>query len=789
MSTNIVKIKIKNKGELNIKEESLKRISVDSIRRMPVHNTTPTDDSLLSKKIPKNVKIKIKNKRELNIKGETNLKIISADSIRRMPVQYTESVRERECKYASTLPYEEFFKCFPRELKSSEHGNPSTLKNPEYFKLVQNYLQLMIENNYELEIKYHPSEKNLDGRIFSKSPVSLQRIHNSLRVFLSEGLYRDYDMKNAHPTIFMKICEDEGLPIVHQKNYVENRAKVLKENDTDKRTLLVKLNSDNARGHGTWNPDLKGLINEWNTNKKFIYKKYKDKFLQENLNNPISSVVNKLMCIKENEILQRAMPNSKYLVPMFDGFMTDETVDLNNLPSDICQWDEKPIKSDIKVPDDFQFVPKKNTGKTYEELKEEFEKNHAKIINKSKFICFSDTEYDFKSRTDLITSYEHLQHEKWVEHKSGGYIKRCSFILDWLQDPEMKVFKDIKCCPVAEKCPPDMFNTWIPFAFMFLKPSLPNDKHIETFKKHVLILCDNDLEQQKIILQWIAHMIQYPDEKSFCPVFISEEGCGKGTLLKILARLFGQKKMLETANAIEDVFGQFNDPMIDAFLVNINECEKQDMNKVDSRMKGLVTDGFGLWVNGKGIKRFNQESYHRFIIFTNQEDPIKVKEKGRRYHVLRSSDELCGDNEYFTEMNRLIKCDEFIYSISLYLLNLPDVPEVFNVKEFPISEHQKVLQKANRDYIEMFIEDLAGKNRNLKELLFTSVEFYEKWQEFLSENNIECNYTKPTFEKKISLNKKLAPTISVKPTKRCNLKKIDIPALITMFNIGCLIPE
>ena len=195
------------------------------------------------------------------------------------------------------------------------------------------------------------------GRFFAKNPMALQRIHGELRVFLTRGLYHDYDMKNAHPTILCQLSEEVGLPTAHQHNYVRNRAKLLEESGATKKEMLIKLNTDNSRLPATKSKALKEVVGEWNLCKKALYNMNKDKFESTNDKNPISSIINKMMCVKENEILQSAMPEDKNLVLMFDGFMTRNEMDFNELPNEIVSWDEKPIASSVKIPADFEAKP------------------------------------------------------------------------------------------------------------------------------------------------------------------------------------------------------------------------------------------------------------------------------------------------------------------------------------------------------------------------------------------------------------------------------------------------
>ena len=75
------------------------------------------------------------------------------------------------------------------------------------------------------------------------------------------------------------------------------------------------------------------------------------------------------------------------------------------------------------------------------------------------------------------------------------------------------------------------------------------------FLNHVYILSGNDAKVQDILLQWVAHMFQYPEYKSFVPVLISEEGAGKGTFFAWMRALMGTHKVFETGEPLKYVFG------------------------------------------------------------------------------------------------------------------------------------------------------------------------------------------------------------------------------------------
>ncbi len=717
-----------------------------------------------------------------------------------MPVQtYTEIINAREAEFVSTLSYDEFFNYFPRDVKDDENGanfnengaNFKVTTNSEYFKMVNGYLKMMIKLNFEKEFNYKASDKNSNGRIYSKCPISLQRIHNPLRAFLTKGTFRDYDMKNAHPTIFLKMCEAEGLPVMYQMNYVENRAKVLKNNGTDKKTILIKLNTDNARANGSWNQELKGLIKEWNTAKKYFYKQNKDKYEKTNTKNKKSSIINKMMCEKENEILQRAMPDAKYIVPMFDGFMCSEELNISELPSETCSWDEKPITSDLEIPDDFTFVPEAEVvnENRYEDMKVEFEKKHAKIIENSCFVMINDEQsVILLSESSLITSYRHLHYLKLVD--KGDYVKheKTSFIQDWLHDPCQRIYNRMDCYPDNENCPENVFNLWIPFsAETWTGHKKQNKRAVIDFIKHCYILSGNDSNILfKVLLPFLAHMIQYPDQKSFVLNLISKQGSGKGTLIEIMTKILGNIKVLETQKPLRDVFGNFNALMKSSFLVCLDEVKKKDMIEVQGEYKGLVTEGT-ININLKGKDSFPLKSYHRFISTSNNDDSMPTQEGDRRNKIIRSSDELCiGNKEWHDKMHAHINDENAMWSIYQYLKNLKDVPRKFDVLSLPNSDYQGVIQEASREYIDLWLESFVREQcESPQPNGYDSQFLFENWLEFAAVEHINIEYTKPQFDKKLTLAN--MSEITVKRTKTQRLKQFDFVKLKTRFNIGCLI--
>jgi hypothetical protein len=99
------------------------------------------------------------------------------------------------------------------------------------------------------------------------------------------------------------------------------------------------------------------------------------------------------------------------------------------------------------------------------------------------------------------------------------------------------------------------------------------------------------------------------------------------------------------------------------------------------------------------VNQFNVTSYHRFLITTNNEDPITTKNDDRRNLVIRSSDEKKGDKEYFKIIHDLLKDVDVIKTYYEYFMNIPDVDVFYNIP-VPVTEYQNDMKEISLPAIE-----------------------------------------------------------------------------------------
>jgi len=420
----------------------------------------------------------------------------------------------------------------------------------------------------------------------------------------------------------------------------------------------------------------------------------------------------------------------------------------------------------------------------FENMCKEFEKSHLKIVNKGFFIKEFENRIMTLTESDLRVAYSHLIYEKEVESKNGNKMVTKSFINDWLRENPLQRRKDdMDMFPTGLKCPDNYYNTWRPFDMELVTEYTENKEALEIILNHIKILCGNDEEVTEYFIKWIAQMIQYPAVKTICPTLISKEGAGKGTLMCLFNKMLGNEKVFETCDPSRDIWGDFNAQMADSFLINLNELSKKDTIDAEGKIKGLISDR-KLTINNKGVKKYQINSFHRFIITTNKEEPIVTKDGDRRNIIIRSSDEKCGDKEYFSDLYKLLDDVNVIKTCYEYFKSIPDMDKFGHLKT-PETEYHKELKELSKSPIESWLEYFASQNQDRDYIELKSQSIYEKFNDWAIENGLE--YKIDALKLMVRISRLKIDGIEKRKSDGIMITRFDIDNMKKHFGIGCLL--
>lgn len=490
------------------------------------------------------------------------------------------------------------------------------------------------------------------------------------------------------------------------------------------------------------------------------------------------------LCLKLNDNSQKdslvydinslILKETKLNVKMKFKEYRDEHIHLGKLAS----VNELPIenKEDIQI-------TTCEVDKSFESIKTNFELTHCKVKNKSFFIREFENRVIIFNKDKFTTAYEDLQFFEPVYNKvnkTTEMVKK-QFIGEWYKCDTKRVYDDVGIFPTGKTCPSNYFNMWKPFDMELVTEWEQRDDAIEIFKNHLLILCGNDAIVYDYFIKWIAQMVQYPAVKSICPVLISKEGAGKGTILQLFSKMFGSRKVFETTQPSRDVWGEFNGLMAEAFLVNLNELSKKETLESEGKIKGLITDST-LKINNKGIAQYDVESFHHFIVTTNSENPMSTNKDDRRKLIIRSSDELIGNKAYFNKIYELLGDVNVVKSCYEYFKSIPDMDK-FGSLPIPETEYQNDLKEMSISPIESWLKAFVLDNYYATEpIKLFGKEQYELFNSWREQNGMEYSCTIQAFGLRLK-NLKINGVSQSKPTNKGLFILFDIKLMRTHFGL------
>ena len=649
------------------------------------------------------------------------------------------------------------------------------------------------------------SNNIVGGRLFCGN--SIQNLCANFRGLICDGITTDIDMKNAHPTILRYLCEINDIPCSSLKNYINNRDEILNEFDdrsVAKKLFLSAINNDKLN-----RKEKNAFFIEFDNEMKRVSKQLcKVSEYQHIVNLPSSkkynltgSALNRILCHFENRILHNAinfLRTNEYeiMTPMFDGMLIyGDHYDNHKLLNDITQsvenefinlnmeWDYKHHSTDIVISDDFEPASViLDRIDSYDKVKEKFETEHIKIINRGVILRKYDNSHVPFTDNKLKFSYGHMCFENYDQDTYK--IKENKFIPIWLQDKNINRKDDCGVYPNNNLCPQNIYNLWSPFIMENVMEWDHHKSGLEMIRKHILILCDNDESIALYFEKWIGQMIAYPEVKSNFPIIISDEGAGKGTLMRLFEKMLGQKKVMETTTPSRDVWGEFNSAMESSFLVNLNELSKKETMECDHRIKGLITDP-QLTINHKGTNKFDITSYHRFIGTTNNEEAgIKTQHGDRRKWIVRASDELKGNHKYFKEIYTLLDDVNVIKTCYEYFKNLTDLDK-FNQLPLPINEFNEEIKEVNTCCITRWVREYVSDHYYSEHQVHNKLlsrDLYSKFRNWCKANGKEYNINNIQFSVRLK-NLRIDGIDKGTQVKGCKTFNFDLQKMKSHFNM------
>lgn len=192
-----------------------------------------------------------------------------------------------------------------------------------------------------------------------------------------------------------------------------------------------------------------------------------------------------------------------------------------------------------------------------------------------------------------------------------------------------------------EKVPSGYLNLWKGFA------AQPKEGKWGKFRKHLHEkVCQGDDELYTWLMDWLAHLVQKPQEKpGTCVVLKSAaEGTGKSMLAVFLQRMFGEHVC--SVSKAEQIVGRFNGHLLKNLVLVCEEAFWAGSKDAEGALKNLITEA-ELTIEQKGLDAYSAPNYSRLLMISNNDWVVPVGADPRRYFVLEVVNDRANDRTYF----------------------------------------------------------------------------------------------------------------------------------------------
>jgi hypothetical protein len=361
------------------------------------------------------------------------------------------------------------------------------------------------------------------------------------------------------------------------------------------------------------------------------------------------------------------------------------------------------------------------------------------------FIKIEDIMNDFifrecKKKIDFKVRYESKSSKGALEEKKVKFSELYDSCLD-----NTKRFNNFGFMPygikeknrISETC----FNQFSGFRAKYLNKEDVDTNFIEPILNHIrFVWCDNNEIKYIWVLNWLAHIVQKPHEKTkvMLVLYSDAQQTGKGIIVEwMLKEIIGFRHSCKTGS-MKKIVGNFNAMTENRIFIAIDEVSNDEKysDKEFEKMKTLITDT-AQDIEKKGVDAYQTLDCSNYLLMTNNSNAVKLNEGERRTCVLKCNESRAGDTEYFNKLGKVLENEDAINNFYTFLcdleltVNLKDIPETEERDEMILQTSEQPMKYfaciKNRDYEPNFVI-LEKKNAKL----VSGIELYSDFQNWVN---------------------------------------------------------
>lgn len=305
-------------------------------------------------------------------------------------------------------------------------------------------------------------------------------------------------------------------------------------------------------------------------------------------------------------------------------------------------------------------------------------------------------------------------------------------------------YDTVRFVPFLDNDPTDEreFNIFEGFRYKFDKVDAnAPPKSIQKILWHIEnIICGGsdtltEAKTYEYLLNWISHLFQKPNDKVGIAVVLQSntQGAGKDAFADFLMQCIGVGHCIKVSK-MDEITSQFNSHMQGKLLIIGDEVANYAGYKLADQLKAVITENHRA-INGKGRDMYMIESCERYIFTSNNEFCVRVDESDRRYLVLKVSDKMVGNHDYFEELFRDLKNEDVQRDFFNYMgsRNISG----WRSRDIPMTGAKRNLLTENiPGPIKFLIEYIDERPRDAE---YITKDVYRQYDDYCSESNIKAD--------------------------------------------------
>lgn len=242
----------------------------------------------------------------------------------------------------------------------------------------------------------------------------------------------------------------------------------------------------------------------------------------------------------------------------------------------------------------------------------------------------------------------------------------------WLTHPRRRFYEGIELAPNGHSNP-NYYNLWRGFSVE------PKKGEWSLFKKHLLLLANNNVEHARYILAWMIQTVQHPERPiGIALSFKGKQGTGKSTFAKWFGSLFGPHFL--HLDSEQRLLGHFNAHLHNAILILADEAVWAGGKAGLGSLKRLITEET-LAVERKGVDTMIVKNMIHMMVASNEDWFVPVGFDNRRFAVFTAANDHINDFQFFGAVSDELFQHDGLAAMLYDLLemkddtNLRDIPE------------------------------------------------------------------------------------------------------------------